>query len=199
MPGPRTRTDLYTNDPDYTHKGGMRAHLYDYGPSCRKLTINQWLPLEKRQERSYYMKCEALNCCYKDNDIMKKWDIHESHLLQPVKVTYKGMVNTTGLDPNTPILAEHWHEEDTVAFGAAHVTYDYYITRDGKDVITHRINYGASRVDPGAILYADFKVQHNLTEFAKTFDIPAECEQAIQCPDAHGAEWGVQPKKQPMP
>lgn len=183
---------LYIDDPEYSHVGGIRAHLYDYGPGCRKLTLNQWKP--KLIERSFYSKCESINCCYKDNDIMKKWDLHDSHFLQPVKVTYMGLVNTTELGGAT-VLAERWHEEDTVAFGAAHVTYDYFITRDGDDVITHRIDFGASGVDPGSILYSDFKVQHNLTQFAKTFEIPAECEQAIRCPDDHMAEWGVQPKK----
>lgn len=168
----------------------MRAHLYDYGPSCRKLTINQWLPLEKRQERSYYMKCEALNCCYKDADIMKKWDLHDTHLLQPVKIKYMGMQNTTGLD-NVTVLAERWHEDDTVAFGVAHVSYDYFITREGEDVITHRIDYGASKIEPGAILYADFQVQHNLTEFEQVFQISDECQKAMQCPDSLLAKWDM--------
>lgn len=183
---------LYIDDPEYSQSGGLRAHLYDYGTQCRKLTVNQFKPT--LIERSFYLNCKGINCCYKDNDIMKKWDFHDSHLLQPVKVSYKGMTNTTELG-GAPVLAEHWHEEDNVAFGAAKVTYDYFITRKGEDVITHRIDFGASGVDPGSILYANFTVQHNLTQFASTFDIPAECQQTIQCPDAHDAEWGVQPKK----
>ena len=58
---------LYTDDPEYTEKGGIRAHLYDYGEFCRKLTINQWKP--QLIERSYYMKCKSVDCCYSDNDV----------------------------------------------------------------------------------------------------------------------------------
>ena len=50
-------------------------------------------------------------------------------------------------------------------------------------MITHRIDYGASKIEPGSILYADFTVQHNLTEFSKVFQVPDECQNAMRCPD----------------
>ena len=117
---------------------------------------------------------------------MKKWDLHKSHLLQPVSIKYMGIVNATALDDqgnNVTVRAERWHESDTLAFGAAHASYDYYITREGDDVITHRIEYGADGVNPGIIVYGDFEVQHNLTAFASVFKIPPQCEQAMQCPN----------------
>merc|ERR1712070_13012 len=175
---------LYTDDPEYSKQGGLRAHLYDYGSYCKKLTYNQFKPT--LIERSFYMKCKGINCCYKDNDIMKKWDLHKSHLLQPVTIKYMGMANISALDNqgnNITINAERWHERDTLPLGVAHATYDYYITRSGDDVITHRIEYGADGVNPGIIVYGGFEVQHNLTAFKSVFDIPVECQQAMQCPD----------------
>merc|ERR1712070_885313 len=142
-------------------------------------------------EKSFYMKCKEINCCYADNDILKKWDLHKSHFLQPVKVSYMGKVNTTELD-EVPVLAERWHEEDTLPLGGEKVTYDYYVTRDGEDVITHRIDFGAQGLQHGTILYGNFTVQHNLTEFQKAFQIPTECQQTIRCPDEVFEEWRAQ-------
>jgi len=181
---------IYTDDPAYSKEGGLRAHLYDYGSSCKKLTYNQFKPTVI--ERSFYMKCKGINCCYKDNDIMKKWDLHKSHALQPVKINYMGMVNVSAWDSkgnNMTVNAERWHEVDTLPFGGAHATYDYYITRSGQDVITHRIDFGADSINPGVIFYGGFEVQHNLTAFKPVFDIPDECQGSIRCPDAVFAEW----------
>ena len=97
-----------------------------------------------------------------------------------------GVVNTTALDEqgnNVTVSAERWHEQDTLPFGVAHATYDYYISREGDDIITHRIEYGADGINPGIIVYGGFQVQHNLTAFKESFQIPAQCEQAMQCPD----------------
>lgn len=183
---------IYTDDPAYSKEGGLRAHLYDYGSYCKKLTYNQFKPT--LIEKSFYIKCKAVDCCYKDDDIMKKWDLHKSHLLQPVTINYMGVVNTTALDSqgnNVTITAERWHEKDTLPLGVVHATYDFYITRQGDDVLTHRIEYGADGVNPGIIVYGDFQVQHNLTAFQEVFAIPDECKEAMQCPDEFFADWGL--------
>ena len=50
-----------------------------------------------------------------------------------------------------------------------------YVTQNGTDVISHRIDYTAPGAD-GSILYGDFQVQHDLESFRKTFTVPDECK-----------------------
>ena len=75
------------------------------------------------------------------------------------------------------------------------INYTYYITtQPNGDVISHRIMFGASHVKggDGKILYGNFEVQRNLTEFRPTFlNLPAEClkPNVLQCHKNHEAEF----------
>lgn len=169
---------IYTDDPAYK-KGGVRGHWFKYD-DCQKLELNQWKP--KLIEKAFYFSCDSINCCYKPDTIVKKWDFHSFF----ANVSFAGYVNTTELHELPVVGAERWVETDKIPFGKA--SYEYFITRQGEDIITHRINYGGSGVNPGSILYGNFSVQHDVTEFAKTFAEPTmDC--SLQCPDELVAKW----------
>ena len=76
------------------------------------------------------------------------------------------------------------------------VNYTYYITRNGTDVITHKIHYAAPSVAPGDILYGNFTVQHDIAAFKKKFVLPAQCYpqgsgkgHALSCDGEKVKEW----------
>merc|ERR1712100_291093 len=58
------------------------------------------------------------------------------------------------------------------------VNYTYFVTQQGNDTISHRIDYSVP-MDPklkaGSILYGDFQVQHDLDTFRQTFVPPPQC------------------------
>eukprot|EP00931_Biecheleriopsis_adriatica_P012480 TRINITY_DN113633_c0_g1_i1.p1 TRINITY_DN113633_c0_g1~~TRINITY_DN113633_c0_g1_i1.p1 ORF type:complete len:269 (+),score=42.14 TRINITY_DN113633_c0_g1_i1:97-807(+) len=172
---------IYTEDPGYSHHGGVRGHWFKYGDDCQKLELNQWKP--SLIQTAFYLKCDAVDCCYKPDAIVKPWTLHKNIF---AKVTFAGFENTTELDNKTILNAEHWVNTELIP--GASVQYDYFLTRDGDDIITHRIEYGATKIPSGVILYGNFTVQHNLDEFSKTFAVPSE-DCSFQCPDEKIREW----------
>lgn len=92
------------------------------------------------------------------------------------------------------------------------VNYTFYITKQGNDTITHRIDFNTGPNGPqgtvqrcpaghpsepgvwlqdGSILYGDFQVQHDLEAFRKTFMPPAEClkPNVLACNDEDVEKW----------
>merc|ERR1712167_173895 len=94
--------------------------------------------------------------------------------------------------------ADVYSELDHIPFTKIGVNYTFYITEqktsNGTDVITHRIDYGASSgagVTPGSILYGNFQVQHDLDAFRKTFTPPAAClkNNVLTCQSHKVKDW----------
>jgi hypothetical protein len=170
----------------------IKAHWYKYD-GCQKLSLhdpNQPHPMGGI-EWNYYLKCDALDCCYSDFS-MKGWDIGQGRISD---VSFAGFEDTTELNDNPIAQAEHWHEEDKLPMTAYKVLYDHFITREGDtDIISHRINYAATTgtVPPGEILYADFKVQHDVDAFIQSeFQLPSQCvrNNLLRCDDEKVKQW----------
>jgi hypothetical protein len=181
---------------EYPNKGGdpsgLRAHIFDYGASCKKFEIS--VNKLSHPEGSFYVNCDGVNCCV-DDDIpdLKKWDLEaKSTAMHTVK--YLGTVDTTELNNNPVKNAEAWSEVDKIPFTRMGENTTYYITRNGSDVITHRIDYTVSnnkKVPPGSILYGNFKVQHDIPTFRQQFMPPPEClkPNTLKCPPSKVVEW----------
>jgi len=157
----------------------LQGHIFDYGSSCKKIELVT-KDLSKAGEAgfldgTFYINCDAVDCCY-DGDgspDIKKWDIASPGLLHSVR--FAGVEDTTELGNKTVKGAEHWEEIDRIPFAKNFsVQYDYYITRNGKDIISHRIDYKAPG-QIGSILYGDFQPQQNVSAFRETFKIPKVC------------------------
>jgi len=161
---------------DCKHKGGesdncKQAHIFDYGAdNCIKLEINAGF--KSAATGTWYVKCDAVDCCYDGSSSeapnLKFWDIPKSSWTN--KVTYQGKVDTTELN-NKTVLADKWNSLGVV-------NYTYFVTQQGNDTISHRIDYSVP-MDPklkaGSILYGDFQVQHDLDTFRQTFVPPPQC------------------------
>merc|ERR1712151_352709 len=96
----------------------------------------------------YYLKCDAVDCCKCDSDAPKEWDI-QSGLF--TKVNFVGYEDTTELNDNPVSGAEHW-TQTTLLPKVLGVSYDYYLHREGEDVISHRIDYSTTANVSGSIL-----------------------------------------------
>ena len=169
--------------------GGLRAHVWDYGASCKKIELDTTDGINKDYPwGSYYVNCDGVDCCYSsglgDDDVgvedmvglpvrpdVKMWDIHANTMHHRVK--FEGMKDTTELNGKAVSQAEVWSEKDKI-FGVT-ANYTYFITRSGADIITHRIDFVADKVEPGSILYGNFQVQKNITQFRETFKPPPQC------------------------
>ena len=109
-------------------------------------------------------------------------------------VEHLGTQQTTELY-GKPVTADVWFEKFNLPFTKVNINYTYYITEaPNGDVISHRITFGASHVKggDGKILYGNFEVQRNLTEFRPTFlNLPAEClkPNVLKCHKHHEAEF----------
>merc|ERR1719453_1673237 len=171
---------------DCKHKGGesddcKQAHIFDYGAdNCIKLEINAGFKSEATG--TWYVKCESVDCCYSgdgtDVPDLKQWDIHKPGFER--KVTHVGLRDTTELNGVPVKNADVWNELDHLPFTKIGVNYTYFITTQGNDTITHRIDYstpGDPKVKAGAILYGNFEVQHDIAAFRKTFVPPPVCLQ----------------------
>jgi hypothetical protein len=164
----------------------IRGHWYKYD-GCQKLSIKDHA---QKVNRNYYLKCDALDCCYGDFS-MKQWDIGMG---KKSEVTFVGLEDTTELNDAPVSQAEHWHEEIPLPFTSYKIQYDHFVTRSDGDVISHRINFNATGgvVPPGEILYSDFQVQHDIDAFIQSeFQIPAQCKRnnLIKCEDSKVSQW----------
>lgn len=176
----------------------MRGHIFDYGPSCTKYEIDGGYHYEGTG--IFYVGCDAVDCCYDDNDDPdpKQWDILPSSWWASRKTTYGGKHDTTELNGKNVTGADVWNVIQSVPLtgGKIGINYTYFVTKEGNDTITHRINYsvpGDSKVQAGAILYGDFQPQHDLATFRKTFMPPAVClgKGVMSCGNAQLKKWNT--------
>jgi hypothetical protein len=173
-----------------TRKHTIKGHWYKYD-GCQKLSLHDPNQVGyPGAEANYYLGCDGLDCCYGDFS-MKSWDIGQG---RQSEVSFAGFEDTTELNDNPIAQAEHWHEDDKLPFTSYKIQYDHYITRADSDIITHRINFNATGgiVPPGEILYADFKVQHDIDAFIQTeFKLPKQCirNNLLKCEDSKVKQW----------
>lgn len=176
----------------------VQGHIFNYGEdTCVKYEIN-------RGDRSpytgmFYHKCYASDCCVKDahphmKPKIKKWDIGQAGKIFGDQITYLGKRTTTGLDNSTALTADAWNEVFKLPFSPVKINYTYYVTVDGNDTITHRIDYSAPgdpKLQAGHILYGNFTVQHDLEAFRDVFKPPAAClkPNILKCPTEMVEEW----------
>jgi len=191
---------IYQRDVDKS-VGALNGHVFDYGEACKKIELDAGFhyPSKDLVSGTYYLKCDAVDCCYGGEGVgsppdVKKWDINKPGL--STEVTYVGLNDTTELNDNPVKQAEHWQEVDKLPLSKGlGVTYDHYITRDGSDIISHRIDFTYpgqnNSQSQGSILYGNFTVQHNLTTFKDMFKIPPQCQKnnLLKCPDSKMKEW----------
>merc|ERR1712151_566272 len=146
-------------------------HLWDYGEQGSKI----WTcPKGSYSCIEYYLKLNGPNCCKCENaGEPKMWDIAKGGLL--TKVGFVGFEDTTELDGNPVAGAEHW-ATSSVLPKVLTVTYDYFVHREGDDVISHRIDFNTSVQQAGSILYGDFAVAHDLDAHRQKFAQPEECK-----------------------
>ena len=173
----------------------LRGHIFDYGAdNCIKIEVDGGF---KYPSGTYYVKCDAVDCCFEGtNDPvrpdLKQWDIAKPGLFKQVK--YLGHLDTTELNKKAIKGAEAWNENDQIPFTKFGVNYTYFVTRNGTDVISHRIDYsvpGDESLKAGQILYGDFKVQKDLAAFRKTFMPPDVClaKDVMGCDGEKVKEW----------
>lgn len=188
----QTGVEHYIYERDVDEKNGINGHIWDYGAPCKKMEVDAGFhyPDPDIVSGTYYLKCDAVDCCYGGDQQgepadVKKWDIDTPGLFKKVK--FIAFNDTTELNDNPVKQAEHWRDTD---FGK--VTYDHYITRNNADIISHRIDYQAPpAVPPGSILYGNFTVIHNKTAFRKMFSLPDACKPGnlLPCDSGIVAKW----------
>jgi len=175
--------------------------MWDYGETCKKLEF--WTNEKGALQGTFYLKCDGgVACCFSGVDghaggnparpDVKGWDISKSGWGK--KVEYTG--NHHIKDLYNEVDAETWFEKDHIPFTNVGVNYTYYVTRNGTDVITHKISYAAPTVSPGDILYGNFTVQHDIAAFKQKFAIPSQCYpqgshkgHALNCDGEKVKEW----------
>jgi len=176
--------------------GSMRAHKWDYGAdNCIKYEVDGGFAYPGTGQ--YYVKCDAVDCCKDDgadDDVpdVKMWDIPKASWWSSTQVGFAGFKDTTGLNNETVKHAEEWWSKTQIPFTKVGVNYTYFLTRDGSDIITHRIDYTAGpSVPPGSILYGNFTVQKDLEAFKKTFMPPPEClkPNTLSCNSKQVKKW----------
>ena len=176
----------------------MRGHIWDYGSSCVKYEIDGGFKYPGTG--NYYVNCDSVDCC-KDTSRQpdpKGWDILPTSWFDSRKTTYDGKHDTTELNGKNVTGADVWNMVQSIPFtkGKIGVNYTFYITKEGNDTISHRIDFsvpGDSKAQAGAILYGDFQPQHDLPTFRKTFMPPAAClkNNVVTCNDAQLKKWNT--------
>jgi len=182
--------------------GAVRGHIWDYGETCKKIEVS--INDKHALQGTFYLKCDGgVDCCFSTQDgrggdkpvrpDVKGWDIAKNNLLH--RVEYIGTHDIKDLYNDVP-NAETWFEKDHIPFTNVGVNYTYYITRNGSDIISHRIHYTAPTVSPGDILYGNFTVQKDIESFRKVFTPPDVCYpqgsgkgHALSCDGNKVAEW----------
>jgi hypothetical protein len=165
----------------------MRGHVFDYGAdNCIKYEVD--MGLKSPYTGTYYVKCDAVDCCVGDDDAnVKKWDIGQG---KKSEITHMEATDLDDLDGHVT-GADTWNE--AIKILGASVTYTYYITQSGDDVISHAIDYVAPGAAPGRILYGNFTVKHaeELDAFREVFKAPAEClkPNTLRCDDNNVEKW----------
>merc|ERR1712217_616797 len=164
---------------------------------CKKIELDAGFhyPSKDFVSGTYYLKCDAVDCCYGGEGVgsppdVKKWDINKPGLL--TEVNYLGLNDTTELNDNPVKQAEHWQEVDKLPLTKGlGVSYDHFITRSAPDIISHRIDYTAPGTSPGSILYGNFTVAHNLTAHQNLFKVPEQCRssQIMSCNPGKVTMW----------
>merc|ERR1712137_1402207 len=140
----------------------------------------------------------GVNCC-KDGDMggpdVKKWDIGQS---KKSTITHMEATDLDDLDGHVA-GADTWKEDFNIF--TATVSYSYYITKSGDDVISHAIDYSAPGAAPGRILYGNFAVKHadELDAFREVFKAPDAClkNNVLHCNRDHVEKWN--PKREATP
>merc|ERR1712224_657161 len=121
---------------------------------------------------------------------LKKWDIGQS---KRAKISFDGFKDITALNNEPVAHAEAWSEKDHLPFTKLGVNYSYFITRNGTDIITHRINFGGSKElnVSGAVLYGNFSVKHDVVAFRETFKPPPAClkNNVLSCGPPQVKKW----------
>merc|ERR1711990_812230 len=95
----------------------VQAHIFDYGANtCIKYEVNRGF--DSKYSGTYYVKCDAVDCCVKDKDQLpdlKKWDIGQAGPILQDKVVHLGNRSIQDLNNNT-ILADAWYETFDLPF-----------------------------------------------------------------------------------
>ena len=174
----------------------MKGHIFNYGAdTCIKFEVD-------RGEHSpftgtYYVRCDSVECCKKDDEHqppeVKHWDIGQAGKILQDKITYLGKLNTTELNGKA-VTADAWNELFDLPFTKAKINYTYFVTVNGNETISHRIEYsvpGEPKVQAGAILYGNFTVQHDLDSFRDVFKAPPEClkRNTLKCEKNKIQDW----------
>lgn len=189
---------------DAGDKHALQGHIFDYGPSCKKIELNTPSGYIGKETNyawgTYYLGCDSVDCCYggmgsiPQRPDVKKWDINNPSPITSVE--FKGFEDTTELNGKPVKNAEHWHETDKLPLShGMNVSYHHYITRNQDDIISHRIDFAAPGAE-GSILYTNFTVVHNVTAFREIFKIPDMCYpqgsgrgHALNCDGNKVEEW----------
>merc|ERR1711959_645301 len=187
---------------DQKVEGGLRGHTFDYPDAgCKKIEVSS-NDIHALQG-TFYLKCDAVDCCFSTvgghggskpaRPDVKKWDLAQNGLGK--KVAYAGSHDIKDLYNDVP-EAETWFEKDHIPFTKVGVNYTYYITRNGTDIITHKIHYSAPGAAPGDILFGNFSVQHDVESFRQNFVPPAQCNpqgsgkgHALSCNEDKVKQW----------
>ena len=172
----------------------MNGHIFNYGAdTCIKYQVDAGV--DSAYTGTYYVNCDSVDCCTGEMDPdVKKWDIGQAGRLFGDKITHLGKMATTELC-GKPVTADAYNEMFNLPFTrGVKANYTYFVTVNGTDTITHRIEYGVPglpKVKAGTILYGDFKPQHNLTAFRNVFKAPPQClkPNTAQCDNAKVDEW----------
>ena len=174
----------------------MHAHVWDYGANnCVKYEVDAGL--DSLYTGTFYVACDAVDCC-KGGDAgdeqpdIKRWDIGQGSKLPNDQITSLGQMDTKDLDG--PVTTDTWNEIFKLPLTTVHINYTYYITTQGNDAITHRIDYsepGDAKAQNGHILYGNFTVQHDLDTFRNVFKAPAAClkPNTLTCASKKVKEW----------
>jgi hypothetical protein len=174
----------------------MKAHVFDYGAdNCIKFEVDAGF--HSKYSGTYYVKCDGVNCC-KDQQYpdVKQWDIG---LGKRSTITHMEATDLDDLDGHVA-GADTWRE-DIKVFGA-NISYTYYVTQSGDDIISHAIDYTAPGTSPGRILYGNFTVKHadELDAFREVFRAPDEClkNNVLTCPPDLTQKWGRKSMPRPV-
>lgn len=178
----------------YVYADDFKAHVWDYGASCKKMEFDTRFDDKLHQPETYYINCEDVNCCIsgEGRPDMKKWDIATPDKFGFTKTSFDGFVDTTELYDNPVLGAETWSERHLMKYIGVNYTYRVHREENG-DIISHRIEYTAPTVPPGQILYGNFTPQHDIEAFkaSSTFDIPAAClkPNTLVCDPDHASQY----------
>jgi hypothetical protein len=193
---------IYERDVNKTESGPLNGHVFDYGDSCKKIELDAGFhyPSKDFVSGTYYINCDAVDCCYGGDGVgsppdVKKWDINKPGLL--TKVNYLGLKDTTELNDKPVKQAEVWQEVHKLPLtkGVA-IAYDYYITRDGSDITSHRIDFTypgqSGNSTAGSILYGNFQNKmQDVIAHREMFKIPPQCQKnnLLKCEDKSIEKW----------